>query len=152
MASAMASRSVVRRSPLQINPTFRAAGANISGSFARASKEHREERWYNSSVSPCGNHVASFKRTDRNARDCQAQLEICPQIWGHGAPPPPIVVCMFACCYTHAHTPPMPELPEVETSRLYVEKFCVGSTITKVHATEQGGGPVREQIARKKKK
>ncbi|CAM9174791.1 unnamed protein product [Pylaiella littoralis] len=35
----------------------------------------------------------------------------------------------------------MPELPEVETSRLYVEEFCVGSTITKVHATEQGGGP-----------
>lgn len=39
----------------------------------------------------------------------------------------------------------MPELPEVETSRLYVEEFCVGSTITKVHATEQGGGPVRRR-------
>lgn len=36
----------------------------------------------------------------------------------------------------------MPELPEVETSRLYVEEFCLGSTITNVHATEQGGGPV----------
>ncbi|CAN0078826.1 unnamed protein product, partial [Ectocarpus sp. 13 AM-2016] len=35
----------------------------------------------------------------------------------------------------------MPELPEVETSRLYVEEFCLGSTITNVHATEQGGGP-----------
>lgn len=36
----------------------------------------------------------------------------------------------------------MPELPEVETSRLYVEEFCLGTTIARVNATEQGGGPV----------
>lgn len=36
----------------------------------------------------------------------------------------------------------MPELPEVETSRAYVEEFCLGSVIVKCHATEQGGGPV----------
>lgn len=36
----------------------------------------------------------------------------------------------------------MPELPEVETSRAYVEEFCLGSVIVKCHTTEQGGGPV----------
>lgn len=36
----------------------------------------------------------------------------------------------------------MPELPEVETSRAYVEEFCQGSTIVKCHAMEQGGGAV----------
>lgn len=36
----------------------------------------------------------------------------------------------------------MPELPEVETARAYVEQFCSGSTIVKCNATEQGGGPV----------
>eukprot|EP00903_Cladosiphon_okamuranus_P009333 g8901.t1 len=35
----------------------------------------------------------------------------------------------------------MPELPEVETSRRYVEEFCLGSTITRAIVTEQGGGP-----------
>lgn len=38
--------------------------------------------------------------------------------------------------------PTMPELPEVETSRAYVEEFCLGSVIVKCLATEQGGGPV----------
>ena len=36
----------------------------------------------------------------------------------------------------------MPELPEVEMSRAYVEEFCLGSVIVKCHTTEQGGGPV----------
>lgn len=42
--------------------------------------------------------------------------------------------------------PIMPELPEVETSRRYVEEFCLSSTITRVNATEQGGGPVRRIV------
>lgn len=46
----------------------------------------------------------------------------------------------------------MPELPEVETSRLYVEEFCLGSTVTRAIAMEQGGGPVRRTIFRKKTK
>lgn len=38
----------------------------------------------------------------------------------------------------------MPELPEVETSRAHVERFCKGSVISKCIAKEQGGGPVSE--------
>lgn len=44
------------------------------------------------------------------------------------------------------HKDTMPELPEVETARAYVEKFCSGSTIVKCNATEQGGGPVSYRI------
>lgn len=35
----------------------------------------------------------------------------------------------------------MPELPEVEAARRYVEKFCLGLTIRKVYTKEVGGGP-----------
>lgn len=38
----------------------------------------------------------------------------------------------------------MPELPEVETARAYVEEFCRGSTILQCNAMEQGGGPVSQ--------
>lgn len=41
----------------------------------------------------------------------------------------------------------MPELPEVETSRAYVENFCRGSKIMKCHTFEQGGGPVSVEIS-----
>lgn len=35
----------------------------------------------------------------------------------------------------------MPELPEVETARRIIERYCVGRSITKVVARECGGGP-----------
>ncbi|RYY73012.1 hypothetical protein EON63_20195, partial [archaeon] len=35
----------------------------------------------------------------------------------------------------------MPELPEVEAARKFVEELCVGSKIVKMETKEQGGGP-----------